>query len=44
MIVIHLNFKKPESKQEDKKKKKPAKKGGKDEKDAPAGVEESDDE
>lgn len=44
MIVIHLNFKKPESKQEDKKKKKPAKKGGKDEKDAPAGAEESEDE
>jgi ERCC4-related helicase len=43
MIVVHLNFKKPESKQEDKKKKKPAKKASKDEKDAPV-VEESEDE
>lgn len=39
-----MNFKKPESKQEDKKKKKPAKKGGKDEKEGPAGNEESEDE
>jgi hypothetical protein len=45
MIVIHLNFKKPESKQEDKKKKKPTKKGGKDDKEGAAGApEESEDE
>jgi len=43
MIVVHLTFKKPESKQEDKKKKKPTKKGGKDE-DAKDAKEDSDDE
>jgi len=42
MIVIHLNFKKPESKQEDKKKKKAAKKGSKDADGGPG--EESEDE
>lgn len=42
MIVVHLNFKKPESKQDDKKKKKATKKGGKEEN--AAAPEESEDE